>query len=180
MVNRAKKDEIEIDFGAGKISFGGLFKGLGSLIDLASQIQEEGIEKSGEIKGLPKDVRGVYGLSIRTLAGKPVIESFGNIRETARGPVVEEVREPLVDVFDEKDYIMVIAELPGVTRDGIKIEVTGDILKLTAAGIDRKYAKEILLPARVKPDVAKTTYSNGILEVTVEKEGKSKAKAETT
>jgi len=109
-------------------------------------------------------------LSIRTLAGKPVIESFGNIRETAKGPVVEEVREPIVDVFDEEDHILVIAELPRVSEDKIKIELTGDILNLTASDTDKKYAKEILLPGKVKPQSLETTYQNGILEIKLGKE----------
>jgi HSP20 family protein len=170
MPEKEEKEKIEIDFDIGKISFGGLFKGLGNLIDLAAKLSEEGVEKRGEIKGLPKGARGVYGLSVRTLAGKPVIESFGNIRETARGPVVEELREPIVDVFDEKNYILVIAELPGVTEDKIKVEVVGDILNLTASDTDRKYAKEILLPSKVKPSSLKTAYQNGILEIKLEKE----------
>ena len=147
-----------------------MFKGLGNLIDLASKLSEEGVDKKGEIRGLPKGARGVYGVSIRTMAGKPVIETFGNIRETTKGPVVEEVREPIVDVFDEKGYIRLIAELPGVSEDKIKIEVTGDILNLTASDTDKKYAKEILLPSKVNPQSLKTTYKNGILEITLEKE----------
>ncbi len=166
------KDEIEIDFGMGKISFGGLFKGLGNLIDLAAKMNEEGIARKGEIKGLPRGAKGVYGFSIRTMAGKPVIESFGNIKETAKGPVVEEVREPMVDVFDEQDHIVVIAELPGVSEDKVKIEVAGDILNLTASDKDRKYAKEILLPCQVKPESMKSTYKNGILEIRLEKKSK--------
>jgi HSP20 family protein len=170
MAKKEENDKVEIDFGMGKISFGGLFKGLGNLIDLASRLSEEGVEKRGEIRGLPKGVKGVYGFSIRTLAGKPVIESFGNIRETAQGPVVEEVREPIVDVFDEVDRILVIAELPGVSENKIKIEVAGDILSLTASDKDKKYAKEILLPGKVKPDSVRTSYKNGILEITLEKQ----------
>jgi HSP20 family protein len=169
MTEKKKNGEVEIDFGMGKMSFGGLFKGLGNLIDLASRLNEEGYERRGEIRGLPKGAKGVYGFSIRTLAGKPVIESFGNIRETAKGPVVEEVREPMVDVFDEKDRILVIAELPGVSESEIKIEVAGDILNLAASDGDRKYAKEILLPGEVKPDLVKTSYKNGILEIKLEK-----------
>jgi HSP20 family protein len=170
MSKKEKNSNVEIDFDMGKISFGGLFKGLGNLIDLASKLSEEGYERKGESRGLPKGAKGVYGFSIRTLAGKPVIESFGNIRETAKGPVVEEVREPMVDVFDEKDRILVIAELPGVSENEIKIEVAGDILNLTASDRDRKYAKEILLPSKVKSDSMKTSYKNGILEITLEKE----------
>jgi HSP20 family protein len=163
-------DKVDVDFGMGKISFGGLFKGLGNLIDLASKLNEEGVERSGEIGGLPRGARGVYGFSIRTMAGKPVVESFGNIRETAKGPVVEEVREPMIDVFDEEDHILVIAELPGVSESEIKIEVVGDILNLAASDKDRKYAKEVLLPGKVRPESIKTSYNNGILEITLEKE----------
>jgi HSP20 family protein len=172
MASKEEKEEekVEIDFGIGKISFGGLFKGIGNIIDLASKLSEEGVERKGEIKGLPKGAKGVYGFSVRTLAGKPVIESFGNIKETAKGPVVEEVREPIVDIFDEEDHILVIAELPGVSEDEIKVEVAGDILNLTASDKDRKYAKEILLPSKVKSDSMKTSYKNGILEVTLGKE----------
>jgi HSP20 family protein len=169
MTKKEENDKVEINFGMGKISFGGLFKGLGNLIDLASKLSEEGVEKRGEIEGLPKGARGVYGFSIRTLAGKPVIESFGNIRETAKGPVVEEVREPMIDIFDEEYHISVIAELPGVSEDEIKVEVSGDILNLTASDRDRKYAKEILLPDKVKPESVKTSYRNGVLEITMEK-----------
>jgi HSP20 family protein len=167
---REEKEKIEIDFGIGKISFGGLFKGMGNLIDLASKLSEEAVEKKGEIGGLPKGAKGVYGFSIRTLAGKPVIDTFGNIRETKKGPVVEEVREPIVDIFDEEDHILVIAELPGVSEDEIKIEVAGDILNLSASDRDRKYAKEILLPSKVKASSVRTSFKNGIVEITLEKE----------
>ena len=57
------EDKVDIDFGLGKIGFGGLFKGLGNLIDLAAKLKEEGVERRGEIKGLPRGAKGVYGLS---------------------------------------------------------------------------------------------------------------------
>jgi HSP20 family protein len=170
MPRKERNEKVDVDPGTGDISLGGLFKGLGSLIDLASKLSEEGVERKGEITGLPKGAKGVYGFNIRTLAGKPVVGSFGNIRETARGPVVEEVREPMIDVFDEEDRILVIAELPGVSESEIKVEVSGDILNLTASDKDRKYAREILLPGKVKPDSVKTAYKNGILEINLEKE----------
>ena len=164
------EEEVEIDFGMGKIRFGGIFKGLGNLIDLAAKMNEEGVNKTGEIKGLPKNVKGVYGFKISTMSGgKPVIETFGNVKETAKGPVVEEVREPIVDVFDEKDHILVIAELPGVTKEKIKVDINGDILNLSTSDKDRQYAKEILLPHKVNAETLKTSYKNGILEITLEK-----------
>ena len=164
-----KEEKVEVDFGLGKIGFSGLFKGIGNIIDFVSKLSEEGTEQQGEIDGLPKGAKGVYGLSIRTLGGKPVVESFGNIKETSKGPIVEDVREPLCDVFDEKGRIVVIAELPGVSEDEIKLEINGDILNLSASNKDRKYAKEILLPAKVNAESKKTSFKNGIYEITFEK-----------
>jgi HSP20 family protein len=163
-------DRVDIDFGDGGISFGGLFKGLGNLIDIATKLNEAGVQRKGEIRGLSRGAKGVYGLKISTLAGKPVIESFGNIKETARGPVVEEVREPMVDVFDEEGRVLVVAELPGVSEKEIKVDVSGDILNLTADGKERKYAREVLLPARVRPEPVRKSYKNGVLEILLEKE----------
>jgi HSP20 family protein len=101
--------------------------------------------------------------------GKPVIETFGNVKETAKGPVVEEVREPIVDVFDEKDHILVLVELPGVSKEKIKVDINGDILNLSTSDKGRQYAKEILLPHKVNAETLKTSYKNGILEITLDK-----------
>ncbi len=169
MAEKKEDDRIEMDFGQGKISFGGLFKGIGNLIDLVSKLSEQDIHKEGEITGLPSGAKGIYGFSVKTLAGKPVVETFGNVRETTGGPVVEEVREPISDIFDEENHISVISELPGVSEDEIRVEVVGDILKIDAVGTDRKYAKEILLPCKVKAETIKSTYKNGILEIILEK-----------
>ena len=148
-----KEEEGVIDFGIGKISLGGVFKGLGELVDMAQKVAEKGetIRREGGIKGAGKpptgalggrDIRGVYGFSIRTLGGKPIVEPFGNIKESPEGPVVEEVREPMVDVFDEKEHIGIIEEMPGVEKDDIHIDVKDDTLRLTAEGSERKYKKE--------------------------------------
>lgn len=167
--NKQEEDEgLKFDFGTGDhLSLGGLFKGIGNFIDLASRLSEEGgeIKKQGEI-AFGKDVKGVYGFNIRTMTGgKPVIETFGNIKQTPKGPVVEEVREPLVDLFDEEDHIRVVVELPGVSENNINLEVKGDILKLSADSGDRKYNKEILLPLKIKEDKISSSYKNGILEI---------------
>jgi len=169
---KEEKDGLEFDFDMGKVRLGGIFKGFSDLINLADRVTKEAgeIKKVGEIKGLPKDAKGIYGFSIKTLVGgKPLVETFGNIKRTAKGPVVEEIREPIVDVFDEKDHILVIVELPGVSVENIKINLEGDILKLSAENIERKYAKEVLLPSKGKKESMKSSYKNGMLEIKLEK-----------
>lgn len=177
MIKKKKEKEAgesKLNLGDIGLSFGGLFKGLGEMIDLASQLKEKagGLKKEGEFK-IPvggKELKGVYGFNISTLAdGKPTINTFGTkIKKTPKGPVVEEEREPMVDVFPEKDHILIISELPGVSENEINVELSGDILTITSTG-ERKYAKEVLLPSPVKPESMKKTYKNGVLEIRLEK-----------
>ncbi len=167
------EEEVEIDFGLGKISFGGLFQGIGNIIDLVSKMEEEGkgeIKREEEFTSPSGRVKAVYGLSVKTgLGGKPTVESFGNVRKTAKGPVVEEERQPLVDVFDEKDHILIIIELPGVEEEHISTKVNGDILTLSAANGGRKYYKEVVLPNDVDADTVTSKYKNGVLEIRISK-----------
>lgn len=162
--------KINIDLG-----FGNLFKGLGDFIDLVSEMAEtEGGEVSQtrefDVKGAgDQQARGVYGFSIRTgIGGSPRIERFGNIRKTETGPIVAEVREPLVDVFDEAEEIIIVAELPGVGEAEVSVEINGDIVAMETTG-ERKYAKEILLSAAVDAASLQQTYTNGILELRLKK-----------
>lgn len=173
-----KKEPEEKDEGIGiEFGLGGLFKGLGNLIDTATRLAEKGEElsRTGEIrfsglekiKGL-KDLKGVYGVSVRTLAdGRPSIQPFGNIKKTPKGPVVEEVREPIVDVFAEAEEIHVVAEMPGIEEKDIHLEIKGDILNISAGGEERKYQKEVLLSRSVKSEDMTWTYRNGILEIKI-------------
>lgn len=172
MFEEKKKEEKKagIDFGIG---LGGIFESLGNLIESVSKIAEEGkgISKTGEIKGLGDKAKGVYGFTIRTLAGgESKVESFGNIKKTPKGPVVEEEREPIVDVFDEKDHILVIAELPGVNEEDIRTEIKGDILNISVQEKERKYKKEVLLPSKVEAEPTSSIYKNGILELKLKKQ----------
>ncbi|NTW00102.1 MAG: Hsp20/alpha crystallin family protein [Oscillochloris sp.] len=166
------KTSINLDLG-----FGGMFKNIGDLLDMISDITDKAeasegeVNQSGEfdVKGLGDKARGVYGFSIRTgIGGTPHVERFGNIRKTEEGPVVADVREPLVDTFDEGSEIVIVAELPGVSETQVQVELKDDILTIATSG-DRRYAKEILLSAEVVPGSLQQTYTNGILELRLKK-----------
>ena len=167
--SKKREDRPEFDFG-----LGGVFKGLGSFIDLLAEMAEKGetlAQRSGEIQGLREGMRGVYGFNVRMgLGGTPQVQQFGNVHATSAGPVVDEVREPMVDVFDEGDSILVVAEMPGVSIKDILIDVKGDVLSIsTTQTAPRKYAKEVLLPAAVNVATQKSTFKNGVLELRFDK-----------
>lgn len=180
MIKNDKKDKggPELDFGLGKLCLGGLFDGIGKLVDLAQKLEAAGgeLKKEGEINlgGLKKDgqpLKGVFGFTIKTATGgKQVVEPFGNIKKTPAGPVVEEEREPLTDVFDEKKEIVIMAEMPGVSKGDISIDLKGDILELSAKGGSRNYRKEILLSQKAKAEHMTHSFNNGILEIRIKKQ----------
>jgi len=121
----------------------------------------------------------VYGYSI-TIGpdGKPQIREFGNVKPTRFGPRIREEREPLVDVYVTNGEVKVIAELPGVNKEDIQLHGTEDTLTISVDTPERKYYKEVKLPAKVDPKGAKTSYKNGVLEVTLPKKEERKPKGE--
>ena len=151
----------------------GLFKGIEKLVDLAGKLEENGgISKEGEINfdHIKKGMKGVYGFTINTAGGgTPKVETFGNIKKTPEGPKVDEEREPITDIFDEKDEIVVIAEMPGIEDNDLKIEMKEDILEISAASKSRTYRKELLLPIKASIEKLNHKFKNGILEIRIKK-----------
>jgi HSP20 family protein len=113
----------------------------------------------------------VYGYSVKIGPdGKPEVREFGNVKPSLTGPQVQQEREPLVDIVEANDEIHVVAELPGVDKENIKLHATEDTLTITVDTPQRKYFKEVELPAKIKLEDAKSQYKNGVLEVTLQKE----------
>lgn len=83
--------------------------------------------------------------------------------------------EPLIDVLEEKDEIIVVAELAGFKKKNIKIDVEEGKLDLSADALDRRYRKSLHLPKRVIPNVMHTRYKNGVLEIRMKKAIEEKA-----
>ena len=172
---KSKKDkDQDVNFGAAALSLGGLFKGIENLVDLAAKLKQANgeIKKEGEIDlgSLKEGMKGVFGFSVKTAAGgESIVESFGNVKKTSQGPTVEEEREPMTDVFDEGDEVRIYAEMPGVNEKDIQLDLKEDILDISARTGDRKYHKEVLLPAKVRADTITSAYNNGILEIKVKK-----------
>ena len=115
-------------------------------------------------------MKGVYGFTVNTAGGgSPKVETFGNIKKTPEGPKVDEEREPITDIFDEKEEIVVIAEMPGIDESDIKIDLKEDILDITAMGKNRTYRKELLLPVKGTKENLRHKFTNGILEIRIKK-----------
>jgi HSP20 family protein len=153
------------------LGLGGIFSGLSDLVGKLNELAETGEElrHTGEIHGAGKEVKGIYGFTVKVgLGGKaPHIESFGNIRKDKKTgeAVVQEIREPAVDLFEEQDHLLIVAEMPGISAKDVQIEVKDDVLTLSAAKGEKKYRKEVLLPGTYAKEKMRLSCNNGVLEI---------------
>ena len=83
--------------------------------------------------------------------------------------------EPLIDVFEERDEIVVVAEFAGFSRENLRIDVKNQKLILSAQASDRKYYKSLNLPNRVISETLRLTHKNGVLEIRIKKVAEEKA-----
>jgi HSP20 family protein len=92
---------------------------------------------------------------------------------------------PAVDIMDNDDHILITAEIPGVDKKSISVDVKDRVLTLRGERSsdnevkeDRFYRRErtfgkfersFTLPAAVDPDNIKTEYKDGVLKIEVPK-----------
>ena len=100
-----------------------------------------------------------------------------------------------IDLKDEKDKMIVRADLPGMESDNLKVEVENNVLKIEANveqstesesnGTDNYYFKErrtgsmqrsLTLPYKVEVDATTSTYKDGVLEIVLPKVAESQSK----
>ena len=99
---------------------------------------------------------------------------------------------PLMNVYDSKDNLIVTAELPGLSKDQVKITFADNVLTLSGeltalpntkgmAIVRRErsegeFEKTLRVPTKVKQDAISASFANGILTVTMPKAEEVKPK----
>jgi len=130
----------------------------------------------------------VYGYSM-TIGpdGKPHVKEFGNVKgagehnlgqHSSAKPQISAEREPLSDITSTDNEVKVILEMPGIKKEDIKINAYDEKVEIkTSDNAQRKYHKTIDLPKQADLETARSTYNNGILEVTFDKKKEQKPKS---
>lgn len=99
---------------------------------------------------------------------------------------------PRVDIFENKEHLILEAELPGMTRDDFELSFENNILTLKGERkfekktdednyhrIERAYGsftRSFTLPQTVTAEGAKAEFNNGILHVSLPKREETKAR----
>lgn len=90
---------------------------------------------------------------------------------------------PQIEVRQNNGQLLVRADLPGLTKDDVKVEVTNDVLTLSGERKEEKeekregfyhsersygsFYRQIPLPEGTKTEDANATFRNGVLEITM-------------
>jgi HSP20 family protein len=108
---------------------------------------------------------------------------FGRLRALS-------LEAPALDIYEQKDDLVVKAEIPGLTKDEIDISIEGNTL--TIKGEKKKeeevkeeeyyrsertygaFARSIELPAAVQTDKVNASFKNGVLEIHLPKTEEAK------
>lgn len=100
--------------------------------------------------------------------------------------------KPVVDIFDEKDHVVLKAELPGVEKKDIEIDVEGRVLTLKGKRAEENevkkenyyqrervvgnFARSFSLHAEIKPEKIKAEFKDGVLTLEIPKPEEHKPK----
>jgi HSP20 family protein len=162
------------------INIGSIFKGLDKFINIVADMVEN--EKSElNVKGSINDpergkkIVGKYGVNIKI--GGEKIGNLGDINTLSRiknnldrEKTLVENLEPMTDIFEEDNKIIVVMELPGVVEEDIEIDLEEDNLKIRAEGSGNCYSKNIKLAFIPKMELVKPKLNNSIYSIIISKD----------
>ena len=110
-------------------------------------------------------------------------------------PSLPALKQPRVDILDLGDALQVIADMPGLQKDDIEINLTPERIEIrgeSSTETERKdeeytyrergfasYRRVVDLPAEVLADKAEATFKNGVLEVNLPKKEPVEAEKKT-
>lgn len=80
-------------------------------------------------------------------------------------------KQPIVDVFEEEDCMLILAELPGMDKKDVKVKTDENIVTITAENATKKYLETVKLPMNVSRSKVKFTCRNNVLQARLKKTG---------
>ncbi|MFH1587417.1 MAG: Hsp20/alpha crystallin family protein [Candidatus Diapherotrites archaeon] len=132
------------------------------LEDMMDELMDALFEAEEEnLRGRP----AIMGFSIRLDSeGNPKMQEFGNIAKNKKNPAVLKAREPLVDLIYFNNDLTLTAEMPGVERGDLEVNISGNEIELLTRGQIHFY-KRIAIDRQIKSKGMKISLNNGIVEI---------------
>lgn len=143
------------------------FKELKRFEDATEEIVRQAVNASYK----RKRVQEPHDLSITTESDEETLSSEYYDMCQKHYDQFPEDQEPLIDVFEEKEEVVIVTNIPGVEKDDIELKVTRGRLIILVKNFKRKYNKELKIPTKIDNRSIRSSYKNGVLEVHLRKKG---------
>lgn len=173
-----QKKEAAADLSA-MLGIGGLFDGVSNLISKFGELAEKGeslrsaTHQSESPSG--KKMTTSYGFNVKFGPGtdndlnvKPIQKPGQSTNPSSKpkpATQVPRVREPHVELFDEGDHLLVVAEMPGVSSEDVNLSFLDKTLHIHGTSKVAEFKKELELPRVFGPDQVAITANNGVIEI---------------
>ncbi|MCL5442665.1 MAG: Hsp20/alpha crystallin family protein [Candidatus Marsarchaeota archaeon] len=101
--------------------------------------------------------------------GLPMVENLQMEPKTQAESKKEAPKEPLVDVLDEGDALVIVAELKGIRKEDISVSAKAEEITISVNNDAAIYSRNIALPALIDPSRGRAKYNNGVLQIRLKK-----------
>jgi len=115
--------------------------------------------------------------------GFDTVPSPRTLTSARRGRVAAPAWIPPIEVFARNGQLVIVAEVPGIEKDKLNVEVDADRVIISGERLEQhedqhgsmyqserrygRFARAIELPAGARPDQGNATFANGILEIEI-------------
>ncbi len=180
------KKEAQADLSA-MLGMGGFLDGVTNLINKFGELAERGetLRKSSGETASGKAYQSSAGFSIKFGPGKdgtagsdamhvapvnqrttkPAPRSQTTATEHPAPTAAMKIREPHIDIFEEEEHTLILAEMPGVATDDLQL--TFDELKLQIEGKSKTahFKADVDLPRVYSQEQVSLNANNGVIEI---------------
>lgn len=100
--------------------------------------------------------------------------------------LAERTWKPLMDMNETPEEVVIVAEIPGVDKDDLEVEISSKAVRIQGNRFARhcsgdatyrlaeiqygRFERVLFLPAPIDPEVVSATYQNGLLEIRLAKQ----------
>ena len=132
---------------------------------------------------LPRTLEALLGM--QETMDRPLNTGFFDHETTCRSVY------PLINIYEKNEDFVLVAELPGVKKENLKVEIKGDTLRLAGERtidygkdicqhrVERncsRFDRTLKLPVKVEPDKVKAEYKDGLLVISLARAESDKPK----
>ncbi len=177
-----KEDKEAVADIAAMLGMGSFVDGVSNLISRFGELAERGesLRKSmGDTEVAGKPIRTSGGFTVRfgglkdndeasvikPVNTRPATPASSSQSQRSAFPVVAKERTANVELFEEDDHLLLLAEMPGVASEDVHLNFNETLLTIEGKSKTALFKAEVPLPKVFTPEQVAISANNGVVEI---------------